>query len=110
MCHIYASADPARYRSTTRSIRLHGCVTSVRLENEFWRILETLAGQQGYSVSEFIGELYGEIVCERGEVANLASMLRVVCAIHLGRRGDDKAATARQSTRTATPAAGVETA
>ncbi|ROO25371.1 arylsulfate sulfotransferase [Salinisphaera orenii MK-B5] len=85
MCHIYASADPARYRSTTRSIRLHGCVTSVRLEHEFWRILEALAGQQGYSVSEFIGELYSEIVSERGEVANLASMLRVVCAIHLGR-------------------------
>lgn len=86
MCYVYASTDPARYRSTTRSIRLHGCVTSVRLENEFWEILEGLAAEQSYSVSEFIGELYSEVLTDRGEVTNLASMLRVACAIYLGNR------------------------
>ncbi|MES1924984.1 ribbon-helix-helix domain-containing protein [Salinisphaera sp. T31B1] len=88
MCQIYASADPARYRSTTRSIRLQGCVTSVRLENEFWQILDRLAAEQGYSIAEFIGELYSEVLIDRGRVANLASMLRVACAIHLGNRPD----------------------
>ncbi|MES1929195.1 hypothetical protein SADO_08062 [Salinisphaera dokdonensis CL-ES53] len=83
MCNIYASANPKRYESTTRSVRLQGFVTSVRLENEFWEILEGLAAAEGRSVSNFISTLHGEVVERQGAVANLTSMLRVACAIHL---------------------------
>lgn len=83
MCHVYASTDPSRYESTTRSVRLQGCVTSVRLENEFWEILDGLAADQGMSTGRFISKLYGEVIEDKGEVPNLASMLRVACAVHL---------------------------
>lgn len=88
MCHVYASTDPQRYESTTRSVRLQGLVTSVRLENEFWEILDGLAAEQGLTTARFISQLHGEVTAERGEVPNLASLLRVACAVHLHLRGD----------------------
>ncbi len=88
MCNKYASVDPERYESVTRSIRIQGFVTSVRLENEFWEILETLAAEDGYSVSAFIGKLYEEVISDRGHVGNLTSMLRVSCALYLHRQVD----------------------
>lgn len=87
MCHVYASTDPERYESTTRSVRLQGSVTSVRLENEFWEILDTLASEQGMSAGQFISKLYGEVIADKGVVPNLASMLRVACAVHLHLNG-----------------------
>lgn len=83
MCHVYASTAPERYESTTRSVRLQGSVTSVRLENEFWDILDDLAAAQGLSAARFISKLYHEVVADKGSVPNLASMLRVACAVHL---------------------------
>lgn len=83
MCRVYASTDPQRYDSTTRSVRLQGCVTSVRLENEFWEILDTLASEQGMSAAQFISQLHAEVIEDKGVVPNLASMLRVACAVHL---------------------------
>lgn len=83
MCHMYASADPAKYECTTRSIRLQGLVTSVRLENEFWDILNEIAAGQNLTTVQFISELHQEVMDIRGEVPNLASLLRVACAIHL---------------------------
>ncbi len=37
------SADPASHESRTRSVRLHGVVTSLRLENLHWAVLEEIA-------------------------------------------------------------------
>lgn len=88
MCHLYASTAPARYENTTRSVRLQGCVTSVRLENAFWEILDALAASQNLSTARFISQLYSEVVEEKGEVSNLASLLRVVCAVHLQQTAD----------------------
>lgn len=88
MCHVYASTDPQRYVSTTRSVRLQGSVTSVRLENEFWEILDCLAAEQGMSAGRFISKLYSEVIADKGEVPNLASMLRVACAVHLHLRAE----------------------
>lgn len=97
MCHVYASTDPQRYDSTTRSVRLQGSVTSVRLENEFWEILDDLAADQGMSAGQFISKLYGEVFAEKGDVPNLASMLRVACAVHLHIRSTPATDQGRQS-------------
>ena len=43
MCEVFISADPQSYESRTRSVRLHGVVTSIRLENLFWQVLEEIA-------------------------------------------------------------------
>ena len=80
MCEVYSSTPTERYECTTRSVRLNGFVTSVRLENEFWTILEQLSASQDMSVPQFICEIHDEVLARRGEVRNLASLLRVCCA------------------------------
>lgn len=80
MCKIFISADPSSYESRTRSVRLHGVVTSLRLENLHWTALEEIAGRDGMSVSRLIERLYDELVADRGAVGNFSSFLRV-CAL-----------------------------
>jgi predicted DNA-binding ribbon-helix-helix protein len=80
MCKIFVSADPASYESRTRSVRLHGVVTSLRLENLHWAVLEEIAGRDGMSVAQLIERLYDELVADRGAVGNFSSFLRV-CAL-----------------------------
>jgi predicted DNA-binding ribbon-helix-helix protein len=45
MCEIYVKADPMLYESRSRSLRIHGAVTKIRLENLFWDILAELAAR-----------------------------------------------------------------
>ncbi|WP_442903788.1 ribbon-helix-helix domain-containing protein, partial [Gilvimarinus sp. 1_MG-2023] len=43
MCEIYSAAEPELFELKTRSIRLDGVVTSIRLEAVFWHLLENIA-------------------------------------------------------------------
>jgi len=88
MCHFFANQHPESYASETRSIRLNGQSTSIRLEKMFWRILEEIAGQQGMSVPRFISTLHGEVLNLWGEVANFTSHLRCICVAALETRAD----------------------
>ena len=80
MCRLFIGADPASYESRTRSVRLHGVVTSLRLENLHWQVLEEIAGRDGMTVAQLIETLYDELVADRGAVGNFSSFLRV-CAL-----------------------------
>ncbi len=86
MCQIYASAEPARYESEARSVRIQGCVTSIRLEKEFWNILEEMAGEADGSTPELINTLYTEVHQNYGEARNFTSFLRTACTIYLTRK------------------------
>lgn len=77
MCEVFISADPQSYDSRTRSVRLHGVVTSIRLENLFWQVLDEIAARDGMGVVQLIEKLYDELVAARGAVGNFASFLRV---------------------------------
>jgi predicted DNA-binding ribbon-helix-helix protein len=77
MCEIFISADPASYDSRIRSVRLHGVVTSIRLENLFWSVLEEIAARDGMGVVQLIEKLYDELVEARGAIGNFASFVRV---------------------------------
>ena len=79
MCHFFASQSPDSYAFETRSIRLNGQSTSIRLENVFWEILEDIAAAEGMSVPRFISTLHQEILLLRGEVPNFTSHLRCIC-------------------------------
>ena len=46
MCNIYSGTPQDRYDSDSRSIRIQGCVTSIRLENEFWEILDQMVEEE----------------------------------------------------------------
>ncbi|CAN7209661.1 ribbon-helix-helix domain-containing protein [Rhizobacter sp. LjRoot28] len=77
MCEIFISASPESYASRTRSVRLHGVVTSLRLENLFWDVLAEIGARDGMTVTQLIERLHDELVRSRGEVGNFASFLRV---------------------------------
>jgi len=77
MCQVFISANPESYESRTRSVRLHGVVTSVRLENLHWEVLDEIAARDGMNVTQLIEKLYDELVQARGAVGNFASFLRV---------------------------------
>lgn len=77
MCEVFLSANPQSYESRTRSVRLHGVVTSIRLENLHWEVLEEIGQRDGMSVVQLIERLYDELIDKRGEVGNFASFLRV---------------------------------
>lgn len=79
MCEIFVKADPTLYEARSRSIRLHGVVTSIRLENLFWETLEEIATRDGMTTSQLIAKLYDELIAYRGRIDNFASFLRVCC-------------------------------
>jgi predicted DNA-binding ribbon-helix-helix protein len=79
MCHLFASQSPDSYAFETRSIRLNGQSTSLRLEKVFWEILEDIAVAEGMTVPRFISTLHQEILLLRGEVPNFTSHLRCIC-------------------------------
>lgn len=83
MCEVFISADPALYRSRSRSLRLHGQVTSIRLENLFWQVLHEIAARDGLGLPQLCARLYDELQQERGAVENFASFLRVCCGRYL---------------------------
>ncbi|MGN4152351.1 ribbon-helix-helix domain-containing protein [Burkholderia gladioli] len=84
MCSVYINADPILYESRTRAIRIHGVVTTVRLENLFWDVLQEIANREGMTTSQFAAKLHDELVALRGEEPlNFASFLRVCCMRYL---------------------------
>ena len=83
MCLIYASTPPEEYTQQTRSIRINGVVTSIRLEVRFWTILEQVAENEGSSLGRFLSTLYDEATSIHGKIDNFASLLRVVCTTSL---------------------------
>lgn len=87
MCGIYINADPILYESRTRSLRIHGVITTVRLENLFWDVLHEIAARENMTTSQFAVQLYDELIALRGEMpTNFASFLRVCCLRYLSMR------------------------
>lgn len=79
MCEIFVKADSSLYESKARSIRLHGVVTSIRLEKMFWLTLQEIAERDGMNTNQLITKLYDELIAYRGQIDNFASFLRVCC-------------------------------
>lgn len=79
MCRIYTNTDPTLYDCKSRSIRISKIVTSIKLENIFWEILEKLAKDTDQTLNQLLTELYEELYSIHGEVPNFSSFLRVTC-------------------------------
>lgn len=58
-------------------------VTSVRLEQIFWKMLDEIAQREQMSLNQLVISLYDEAISECGEVKNFASILRVACCVYL---------------------------
>lgn len=90
MCQIFIRANTQSYEATTRSIRLHGVVTSVRLENLFWDTLEEIAARDALTVPQLLSTLYDELLLHRGDIPNFASFLRVSCLRYLALQAEQR--------------------
>jgi len=78
------SPEEARefYTPERRSIRIHGHSTTIRLENAFWSVLESLAEKEGTTVVGIIIRVHDH--CQFADQKNLASCLRVLCLKYIG--------------------------
>ena len=92
MCQIFAGQPRSSYRQITRSYRLHGCSTSVRLEAKFWEIVDEIAAAQGLTSSQFLASVHDEVEEIHGSVDNFASLLRCACLLYLREPRDTIAA------------------
>lgn len=86
MCEIYISSDTALFELKTRSIRIDGVVTSIRLELVFWELLDRISHEENLKLSEFLSKLYYEKLTECEKTANFSSLLRVVCTTYLNNK------------------------
>ena len=96
MCEFFVTADPILYESRTRSVRIHGVHTSIRLENFVWDTLAILAADENMTTTALIVQFHDEILHHRGDVQNFTSFLRVTCLRYLRRKCDQLEA-ARQA-------------
>ncbi len=90
MCYVFAGQDPESYAYHTRSVRLAGHSTSIRLESKFWGILEEIAAAQDLSMPKFLSQLYDEALEIHGDVGNFASLLRCACLVYLSGEAKDR--------------------
>ncbi|MDD2869982.1 ribbon-helix-helix domain-containing protein [Neomegalonema sp.] len=79
MCKLFAGADPELWASRTRSIRMDGMVTSLRLESLFWMKLEEIAAGEALNLPQLLRRLSDEAMDEGHDLENFASFLRVCC-------------------------------
>ena len=86
MCEFFVKADPILYESRTRTVRIHGVLTSIRLENLVWDVLAEMAAAEGCPTNTLISTFHDEILQHCGEVPNFASFLRVTCMRYLLRK------------------------
>ncbi len=86
MCEFFVKADPIQYEQRSRTVRIHGVLTSIRLENMVWDILAEMAEEEKCTTNALIAKFHDEILRHRGEVPNFASFLRVTCMRYLWRR------------------------
>ena len=109
MCQIFAGQPPANYRQLTRSFRLHGHSTSVRLESKVWEIIDEMAAAQHMTTPQFLARIHDEVEQTHGRVRNFASLLRCACLLYL-EQPRETLAEAEQEMRLSRPAADRATA
>ena len=83
MCQMFAGQPTQNYEYQTRSMRLNGQSTSVRLERKFWDILDEMALVEDLSTPQFISKLHSEVVELHGKAHNFTSLLRCACLVHM---------------------------
>jgi predicted DNA-binding ribbon-helix-helix protein len=86
MCDYFVNADPILYESRTRTVRIRGVSTSIRMENFAWDTLAKMAEEEGITTNALIVQFHDEILRHRGDVSNFTSFLRVTCLRFLSRQ------------------------
>ncbi len=83
MCKLFIKADSELWKSRTKSLRIDGMSTSIRIENFFWSILEEISARDQMTVNQLITKLYYESIDAEHDLGNFTSFLRVCCGRYL---------------------------
>jgi predicted DNA-binding ribbon-helix-helix protein len=75
--------DMALARPLSRSVRLNGFSTCLRLEQVYWNILAEIARINTCSVSALLSYVDREVHLRYGGVKNFSGLVRVVCVVHV---------------------------
>ncbi|PHN27826.1 ribbon-helix-helix domain-containing protein [Pseudomonas sp. ICMP 561] len=67
----------------SKSVRLNGLATCLRLEHVYWNILSTIARSNNCSVNAVLSYIDREVHLRYGGVKNFSGLIRVVCVAHL---------------------------
>ncbi len=90
MCQLFIGADSDLWRSRTKSLRIDGVATSIRIEDFFWQTLDEIANRDDMTVNQLITRLYFEAIDEGHDMGNFTSFLRVCCARFLSLAADQE--------------------
>ncbi|MEB0046369.1 MULTISPECIES: ribbon-helix-helix domain-containing protein [unclassified Pseudomonas] len=66
----------------SRSVRLNGFSTCLRLERVYWDILSEMAKANCCTVSALLSHVDREVHLRHGGVKNFSGLVRVVCVVH----------------------------
>lgn len=89
MCHLFAHQPQRNYETQTRSLRIGGHCTSIRLENSFWDTLEEIAAKEGIGLAKLLTSLHDEVLNHSGNLKNFTALLRCSCLIYRSKMGAD---------------------
>lgn len=67
----------------SKSVRLNGLATCLRLEQVYWNILSAIARSNSCSVNAVLSYIDREVHLRYGGVKNFSGLIRVVCVAHL---------------------------
>src|ERR1700760_506401 len=60
MCGVITSHSPRRFQQVSRSLRIAGQSTTVRLEHAFWAVLDEIAEDEGTTTARLVSTLHEE--------------------------------------------------
>nr|WP_314564021.1 ribbon-helix-helix domain-containing protein [uncultured Pseudomonas sp.] len=75
--------DMGLAKPLSRSVRLNGFSTCLRLEQIYWNILTEIARINACSVSALLSYVDREVHLRYGGVKNFSGLVRVVCVVHV---------------------------
>ncbi len=78
-----ASFNMGLAQPRSRSVRLNGFATCLRLEEVYWKILERIAAANECSVNAVLSYIDREVHLRHGGVKNFSGLVRVICVVHL---------------------------
>lgn len=83
MCQLFINSDSRLWTCRTKSLRIDGVVTSIRLEEFFWNTLDEIAFRDDMTTNQMITKLYLESLDADHDIGNFTSFLRVCCSRYL---------------------------
>jgi len=88
MCQLFINAERHLWTYRTKSLRIDGVITSIRLEEFFWDILDELSFRDQMTTNQIITKLYLESLDADHDISNFTSFLRVCCSRYLSLMAD----------------------